>query len=118
HRRLPRRTRDEPYVGSTPTISAKKTDAAEHPQVFSRIGLLFNEPSSRRQIALYLVIRKLIHCRARIQFRIAAARPTSSIVRHAHGRNKGAACSFGILPTTGANGRLFVALLSPTAARR
>jgi hypothetical protein len=37
----------------------KKTDVAEHPQVFRHIGLLFNEPLAQRRVALYLVIRKL-----------------------------------------------------------
>jgi hypothetical protein len=31
-------------LSSMPTISAKKTDVAEHPRVFRHIGLLFNEP--------------------------------------------------------------------------
>ena len=39
------------------THKQKKTDLAEHPEVFNQVGLLFNEPPDTRRVALYLVIR-------------------------------------------------------------
>jgi hypothetical protein len=39
-------------------MGAKKADAAEHPKVFRRVGLLINEPPSLDRVALYIVIRK------------------------------------------------------------
>jgi hypothetical protein len=41
----------------------KKTGVAEHLKAFRHAGLLFNEPTGRSRIALYLVIRK-VPCRA------------------------------------------------------
>src|SRR5205807_8767966 len=46
--------------------SAKKTDVAEHPEVFHHVGLLFNETPSRSRVALYLVIREAMHPSGRV----------------------------------------------------
>ena len=35
----------------------KKADAAEHPEVFHRVGLLTNEPPGTSRVALYSVFR-------------------------------------------------------------
>lgn len=39
-------------------VKQKKADAAEHPEVFDHVGLLFNEPSGRNRIAPHLIIRR------------------------------------------------------------
>lgn len=41
---MPRRAEGKHCESSTLTQGAKKTDVAEHPEVFRNIGLLFNWP--------------------------------------------------------------------------
>jgi hypothetical protein len=36
----------------SPRLSAKKTDVAQNPKVFSHVGLLFNKPLGKNQVAL------------------------------------------------------------------
>ena len=38
----------------------KKTDVAEHPEVFDHVGILVNEPPRQDRVALCLVIRRFL----------------------------------------------------------
>ena len=67
---------------ATKTNKRKKTDVAEHPEVFHHVGLLFNETPSRSRASLYLVIRRAIRPSGRARkFQVIATRRTFSIIR-------------------------------------
>jgi len=44
-------------------MNSKKNDVAEHPAVFSHVGILVNEPPGPSRIARYLVIQLSPDCR-------------------------------------------------------